>query len=351
MGHVGQKLALGDICLLGLLAHPLDLVDIGLDVGHVQHQDDAALLPAVFVNDLLAVAFVMLPVDGKAPGDAFVEHLLPEVLQLPDILPQLVLGQAGEDLGGGPVIADKPVMVVQGDYPVPQALQHLFGRQAAEVVVAAAPHHNYHHRHGDGQSDRREVEHCGELEHIGHQHRHGQGGDQKDGPILPADLLVQPAPDRPGQGVDGQDIGNHDAGNQEEGIQGAVGDADIVKAVGSGQPLKFPVKQAVPVEKHRGQNEKVDYLKGPQQLFGRAGVAVGVSKPAVAQGDKGGAHIFHRHRCHGGLHGGGGQLQHIAHVLHQRATHNKNQQLLLPGAVSVQQEDQRRENQAYAKAL
>ena len=72
MGHVGQKLALCDVRLFRLLPHSLNLIDIGLDVRHIKNQNDAPLLPAVFVNDLLAVALIVLPVDRKAPGNILV---------------------------------------------------------------------------------------------------------------------------------------------------------------------------------------------------------------------------------------------------------------------------------------
>ena len=39
-----------------------------------------------------------------------------------------------------------------------------------------------------------------------------------------------------------------------KGIQRAIGDADIMKPVRSGQPLKSPVKKAVPIKKYRGQH-------------------------------------------------------------------------------------------------
>ena len=290
MGHVGQKLALGNVGLFRLPPHPLDLVDVSLDIGHVQDQDDAALLLAVFVHDLLAVALVVLPVDGKAPGDALVEHLLPEILHHPDILPQLMGGQAGKNIGRRPVVAHQPVVVVQRDHAVPQALQHLFRRQVAEVVVAAAPHHDDHHGHGDCQCHRRQIEHVGQLEHIGHQHNDRQGGDDQDGLVLAADLPVRAQADGPHQGENTKRIGDDDASNHEQHIQRPVGNADIVEAVRSGQPLKLPVKQAVPVEKYRGQNQEIDNPKHAQQLFGRSGVAIGIDKPAVAQRHKGGAH-------------------------------------------------------------
>ena len=74
-------------------------------------------------------------------------------------------------------------------------------------------------------------------------------------------------------------------------------------------------------------------------------------KPAVAQGDEGRAHILHRYRRHSGLHRGRGQLQQVADILHQRAAHDKDQQLLLPGPIPVQQQEQRHKDQAYAEAL
>ena len=146
VGHIGQEFALGHICLFRLLPHPLDLVDVGLDVRHIQDQDDAALLPAALIYDLLAVALIVLSVHGKAPGDVLVEHFLPELLQHPDIFPQLMLGQAGQDLGRGPVVADQPVVVVQRNHAVAQVLQHLLRRQMAEIIAAPAPRHNHHRR-------------------------------------------------------------------------------------------------------------------------------------------------------------------------------------------------------------
>ena len=351
MGHVGQKLALGNVGLFRLLAHPLDLIDVRLDVGHVQDQNDAALLLPVFVHDLFAVALVVLPVDGKTPGNVLVEHLLPEILHHPDILPQLVGGQAGENVGRRPVVTHQPVVVVQGDHAVPQAFQHLLRRQVPEVVVAAAPHHDDHHGHGDCQCHRRQIEHVGQLEHIGHQHNDGQGGDDQDRLILAADLPVRAQADGPHQGENTKRIGDDDASNHEQHIQRPVGNADIVEAVRSGQPLKLPVKQAVPVEKYRGQNQEIDNPKHAQQLFGRSGVAIGVDKPAVAQRHKGGAHVFHRHRRHSGLHGGSGQLQQVAYILHQRAAHDKNQQLLFPRPVPVEQENQGHKNEACAQTF
>ena len=111
------------------------------------------------------------------------------------------------------------------------------------------------------------------------------------------------------------------------------------------------VEEAVPIKKDRRQHEEVDHAKGVQQFFRRRRIAVAVGKPAVTQRDKGGAHVFHRHRRHGGLHGGGGQLQQIAHVLHQRAAHDENKELLLPGSVSADQEEQGRQGQAYPQAF
>jgi hypothetical protein len=351
VGHVGQELALGDAGLLRLLADPLDLVDIGLDVRHVQDQDDAALPAAVLADDLLAVALIVLAVDGKAVGDVLVEHLLPEILQHPDVLPQLVGGQAGEDAGRRPVVADQPVVVVQGDHAVPQALQDLFRRQVAEVVVPAAPHHDDHHGHGEGQREGGEVEHGDELGHVGDQHDDGQGGDGQDGLVLAADLLVGAEAHRPHQGMYGENVGDHGAGDHEQGVQGTVSDADVVEPVGGGQPREVLIEQPVPVEEHRGQDEEVDGAQHAQQLFRRGRVAVGIGEPAVAQGDQGGAHVFHRDRRHGGLHGGGGQLQQITDILHQAAAHDENKKLLLPGAVAVEQEDQRDKGQQDAEAL
>ena len=350
VGHVCQKLAFGDVGFLRLLPHPFDLIDIGLDVRHVQDQDDAALLPAVFVDNPLAVALVMLPVDGKAPGDVFVEHLLPEILHHPDILPQLMGGQADEDLGGGPVVADQPVVVVQGDHAVPQALQHLFRRQMPEVVVPAAPHHDDHQGHGEGQCRRGQVEHLGELAHVGHQHDDGHGGDCKYGLILAVNPLVRTEADGPRQGMDAKNVGDEDAGHHKKNVEGAVGNADVGKAALGGQPLKLPVEQAVPVEKYTGQYKKVDGAQDAQQFFGRGRVAVSIRKPAVAQRDKRGTHVFHRYRRHGGLQRGSGELQQIARVLHKRAAHNEDQQLLLLGPFSIDQQQQSHKNQAYAAA-
>ena len=190
VGHVGQELALGNIRFFRLLPHPLDLVDICLDVGHIQDQNDAALFPPAFINNLLAVALIVLSVHGKAPGDVLVEHFLPELLQHPDIFPQLMLGQAGQDLGRGPVVADQPVVVVQRNHAVAQVLQHLLRRQMAEIIAAPAPRHNHHQRHGGGQRHRSEIEHHDELAHIGDKHHNGQEGNAQNRPILTVDLLV-----------------------------------------------------------------------------------------------------------------------------------------------------------------
>ena len=149
----------------------------------------------------------------------------------------------------------------------------------------------------------------------------------------------------------GEHVGDDNAGNHKQGVQRTIGDADIVKPIRRGQPLKFPVKQAVPVKKHRGQHKEINNSQDAQQLFRRGGIAVGVGKPAVTQGDKGGAHIFHRHRRNRGLHSRGSQLQQIAYILYQRAAHDKNQQLLFLRPIPVEQEDQRRKGQAYGKAL
>ena len=247
VGHIGQELAFGDVGLFRLPPDPFDLVDVRLDVRHVQHQNDTALLLAVFVQNLLAVALVVLSVDGKAPGDALVQHLLPEVLHHPDVLPQLVLGQAGEYVGRRPVVAHQAVVVVQGDDPVSQALQHLFRRQMAEVVVPAAPHHNDHHSHGQGQRHRRQVEHVEQLQHVGRQHNDGQGGYAQDGRVLAADLPVGPQADGPHQRKDTQGVGDDDPGEQEHEIQRAIAEIDMIKSSHAGHPPDVPVEQSVPV--------------------------------------------------------------------------------------------------------
>ncbi len=351
VGHIGQELALGNAGLLCLLTDPLDLVDIGLDVRHVQNQDNTALLPTVFPDDLFAVALIVLPVDGKALGNVLVEHLLPEALQHPDIFSQLVRGQAGKNVGRGPVVADQAVVVVQGDHAVPQAFQNLIRRQMAEIVIPAAPHHDDHHGHGEGQSHRGEIEYGYQLAHIKNQYDHGQGGYGENGLILAADLLVGAEAHRPHQGMYGENIGDEDAGDHEQGVQGTVGDADIMEPVRGGQPLKGLIEKAVPVEEHRGQHTKVDEAQDAQQLFRRRRVAIGIGEPAVAQRDKGGAHVLHRDRRHSGLHGGSGQLQEIADILHKTAAHDEDQQLLFPGSVAVEQQDQRNEGQGDAKAF
>ncbi len=149
----------------------------------------------------------------------------------------------------------------------------------------------------------------------------------------------------------GENVGDHDTGQHKKGIQGAVGNIDVVKSVRGGHPLNVLVEEAVPIEENRRQYEEVDRAKGVQQFFRRRRIAVAVGKPAVTQRDKGGAHIFHRHRCHSSLQGGGGQLQQIACVLHQRAAHDENKELLLPGSVSADQEEQGRKGQAYPQAF
>ena len=250
----------------------------------------------------------MLAVDGEAPGDVLVEHLLPEVLHHSDVLPQLMGGQAGKDEGGRPVIADQPVVVVQGDHAISQAFQHLLRRQVAEVVVAPAPHHDDHHRHGDGHGHRGEVKHLGELAHVSDQHHHRQGGDAQDGPVLAVDLMVRTQIYRPHKGKNAQDVGNHDTAQHGDEIEWAVSNADIVEAVRCRQPLDVLVKKVVPIEKYYGQDTKADGSEDAQKGFWWGRVAIDVDKPTVAQGGKGRAYVLHLHRRHGGLHAGGGQL-------------------------------------------
>ena len=113
MGHVSQKLTFGNTGLLRLKPHLLDLVNIGLYIGHIQDQDHASLLPAVFVHDTLAVAFIMPPVKQKTLRGILVQHFLAKILQHPDIFPQLMGRQAGEDICRRHIIADQPIMVIQ----------------------------------------------------------------------------------------------------------------------------------------------------------------------------------------------------------------------------------------------
>ena len=254
-------------------------------------------------------------------------------------------------MGGRPVIADQSVMVVQRDHAVAQTLQHLLRSQMAKIVAAAAPHHNHHHGHGDRQRYRGEVEHLNQLEYVGCQYHNRQRRNPQNRPILTADLLIRAQTHRPRQSMYGKHIGNYDTGNHKKDIQRAVRNTDIVKTLCRGEPLHFPVEKAVPVKKYCRQHKEVDKAQAMQQLFRRTDIAVSVCKPAIAQRNKGGAHVFHRHSRHGSLHSGSNQLQKITHVLHQRTGHNKNQQLLLTGSVSVDQKKQCHENQAYTKKL
>ncbi len=151
MGHIGQKFTFGDAGFFSLPPHPLNLIDIGFYVGHIKNQDYAALNLSVFIYNMLAVTLVMLPVDGKAPGNVFVEHILAEVLQHTDIFAQLVVRQMSKDIRGSPVIADQSVVVIQCNDTVAQTFQDFLGRQMAEIIITAAPDHNNHHGHGNGQ--------------------------------------------------------------------------------------------------------------------------------------------------------------------------------------------------------
>jgi hypothetical protein len=124
-----------------------------------------------------------------------------------------------------------------------------------------------------------------------------------------------------------------------------------VEPVRGRQPSDLSVEKAVPVKEHRGQHKEIGNGQNPQKYLGRGGAAIEIGEPAIEQRHEGRAHVLHGHRRDGSLHRGSGQLQQIAHILHQSSAHNENQELLFPGPLSVEQENQRDKSQADAKAL
>ncbi len=251
----------------------------------------------------------MLSIDGKTLRNVFVKHFLAEVLQHADVFSQLVVGQMGKDFRRRSVVIDKPVVVIQRDYAVSQIFQNLFRRQITEIIITAAPDHNYHHGHGNGKRHGRQIKYLYNLKDISHQHKSGQGGDCENRPILPVNLLVRAFADSAQQRIDAKDIGNDNATEQKDHIQRPIGNADMIKTVCVRQPLDVLVEKAMPVKKYRRKGEKTDCKENPQKRFRRSNIAVDINKPAITQRQKCGSHIFHSHRRHGSLHGRCSQFQ------------------------------------------
>ncbi|GFI26118.1 hypothetical protein IMSAGC012_01237 [Lachnospiraceae bacterium] len=207
---------------------------------------------------MLAVALIVPPVEQKTLRNVFIEHFLAKFFHDPDILSQPVKRQAGENIRRRPVIADQPVVIVQRDHSVPQTLQNFCSRQMAEIIIPAAPDHNDHHRHRDPKRYRRKIKYRHPFTDIGGKHKHRQGRNPQNRPILTIHLPVRAFTNRSHQCVDTKRIGNDNPTKQKQHIQRSVSDADMIKSVRSRTPADFLIKQTVPVKKYRRKHKKAN---------------------------------------------------------------------------------------------
>ena len=202
MGHIGKEFAFGNAGFLRLVPHPFNLVDIILDVGHIQNQNNTALSLAVYIYDISAMAFVLPSVNRKTLRIIFVQYFFTEIFHYPDVLPQLVGRQTGKNICRCPVIADQTVMVIQRNHAIAQAFQNFFRCQMAEIIITPAPDYNNHQRHRYSQRHRGKIEYFHKFADIGYQHNNRQGGDSQNRPILTADFLIRTLADCAHQCVD-----------------------------------------------------------------------------------------------------------------------------------------------------
>ncbi len=263
MGHICKKFALRDAGLLCLAAHALNLVDISPGIGHIQNQDNTALLSAIFIYNRLAVAFIIPLVNGKALGNVLIEHFLAEIFDHADILSQPVRGKTGKNICRRPVIADEPVMVIQRNHAVAHAFQDFCRCQVAEIIIPAAPDYNDYHGYGNRQRNRRKVKYVHQLKHISKQHDNRKCGDSQNHPVLAADLMVRALPDCTHQNIYTQCIRNHYTAEQKKYIQRPIGNTDMIKSARIRHPLHIAVKKPIPVKEHRWQRKKADDTEHP----------------------------------------------------------------------------------------
>ncbi len=142
MRHVGKEFAFRNAGFLCLTTHLLNLSNIGLYIRHIQDQNDTSLYFSVFIYNMFAMAFILMPIEGKTVWCLLNKHLLTEILHHPDIFPQLMCRQTVENIRCRPVITHQTVMVIQRNNSVTYAFQDFLRCQMAEIIITAAPDHD-----------------------------------------------------------------------------------------------------------------------------------------------------------------------------------------------------------------
>ncbi len=319
MGHICKKCALGNICLLCLLTHPLYLFYIFPCLCHVQNQDNISFVPPNPIWNLLH-----MPLIKRIIQTEFFLHIHPQNIfrnsaQFLNILTYNMTAQFRKNLCSGRIETDNPLLLIQGDYTIPHTVKQNTCSQSAEIINLPAPYQDYYYRQDDSQCKRSRIIYVSQFHTIGAKRHNRQKGKRKNQPVLTLRSILRIFYTGLNQRIYGQGVWHDRAENKKYPVSQSVIQVQITMPILRYQPIYLTIVKVVGVTgKYKTYNKYINQPYKIKNFYRLFFVTIVKHKITITDWNCQRAHILHLDGNNGRLQPRRCQLQQISGILYQR---------------------------------